>query len=67
VENEICPVFVATCPDPDSLAPDPDEVEGHAWEDWSVFRDDVLSGRREVSPWCLEQVQAMPAEALGPQ
>ena len=67
VEHEICPVFVATCAEPDSLAPDPDEVAEHAWEDWSVFRDDVLSGRRPVSPWCIEQVQAMPVDALTPQ
>jgi isopentenyl-diphosphate delta-isomerase len=65
VENEICPVYVATCPDPGSIAPDPDEVADHAWEDWAAFRASVLDGRRQVSPWCLEQLQAMPADALG--
>jgi isopentenyl-diphosphate delta-isomerase len=64
VENEICPVYVATCPSPESLAPDPAEVEGHAWEDWATFRREVLEGRRAVSPWCLEQVQAMPVDAM---
>ncbi len=64
VENEICPVYVATCVDPDSIAPDPDEVADHVWEDWATFRDAVLDGRRTVSPWCLEQVQAMPVDAL---
>ncbi len=29
---------------------------------WPQFRDDVLTGRREVSQWCLEQVQALPEE-----
>jgi isopentenyl-diphosphate delta-isomerase len=66
VENEICPVYVATCADPQSLAPEPSEVEDHRWEDWATFRDEVLSGRREVSPWCLEQVQAMSPDALTP-
>ena len=65
VENEICPVYVATCQDPASIAPDPDEVADHAWEEWATFREAVLDGRRAVSPWCLEQVQAMPADALG--
>jgi isopentenyl-diphosphate delta-isomerase len=63
VENEICPVYVATCPTPEAVAPDPDEVADHVWEDWPTFRSDVLAGRRAVSPWCLEQVRAMPADA----
>jgi isopentenyl-diphosphate delta-isomerase len=61
VENEICPVYVAVCRDPTMLAPDPEEVADHAWEDWQTFSSDVTRGRRAVSPWCLEQVQAMPA------
>ena len=64
VENEICPVYVATCPTPDAVEPDPAEVDDLRWEDWRTFRTDVLEGRRSVSPWCLEQVQAMPADAL---
>jgi isopentenyl-diphosphate Delta-isomerase len=64
VENEICPVYVGTCRDPDAITPDPGEVADHAWEDWPTFRDSVLAGRRTVSPWCLEQVQEMTADAL---
>ncbi|WP_295656721.1 isopentenyl-diphosphate Delta-isomerase [uncultured Nocardioides sp.] len=60
VENEICPVYVARCDDPATLAPDADEVAEHEWVDWTSFRDDVLHGRRDVSPWCVEQVEAMP-------
>ncbi|MFC7490305.1 MULTISPECIES: isopentenyl-diphosphate Delta-isomerase [unclassified Knoellia] len=56
VENEVCPVFFATCPNPESLSPDPSEVAEHEWVDWTAFRDDVLSGRREVSPWCRLQL-----------
>ncbi len=64
VENEVCPVYVATCRTPSALAPDPEEVAEHAWEDWDEFRTEVLEGRRQVSPWCLEQVRAMPADVL---
>jgi isopentenyl-diphosphate delta-isomerase len=62
VENEICPVYAATCSNPEALQPDPDEVADHAWEDWETFRSDVLAGRRAVSPWCVEQVRALPAD-----
>ncbi len=60
VENEVCPVYTATCLDPSALAPDPDEVAEHEWVDWPTFRDDVAGGRRDVSPWCVEQVAALP-------
>ena len=60
VENEVCPVYVAHCADPGSLAPDPDEVVEHEWVHWARFRDDALSGRREVSPWCRLQLDALP-------
>ena len=66
VENEMCPVFVATASgDP---GPDPTEVEAWEWVEWARFRDDVLAGSREVSQWCLEQVRALPEEprASGP-
>ena len=60
VENEMCPVFVATASgDPE---PDPAEVEAWEWVDWPSFRDDVLSGRREISHWCFEQVRALPED-----
>ncbi|HEX5090947.1 MAG TPA: isopentenyl-diphosphate Delta-isomerase [Nocardioides sp.] len=60
VEHELCPVFTATASgDPD---PDPIEVEAWEWVPWDRFRDDVLSGRREVSQWCREQVSALPAD-----
>ncbi len=60
VENECCPVFVGICPDPDDMQPDPSEVEDHQWVDWAAFRDEVRSGRREISPWCRLQVEALP-------
>lgn len=63
-ENEMCPVFVAHAnSDPE---PAPDEVEEWTWVPWDEFRDDVLNGRREVSPWCADQIaQLAPAESPG--
>jgi isopentenyl-diphosphate delta-isomerase len=60
VENEMCPVFTATASgDPH---PEPTEVEAWEWVPWSRFRDDVLTGRREVSSWCREQLDALPED-----
>lgn len=62
VENEMCPVLAARCPDPEALDPDPAEVEDLEWTDWHAFRAAVRDGRRRVSPWCVEQVAALPAD-----
>ncbi|KRF37234.1 isopentenyl-diphosphate Delta-isomerase [Nocardioides sp. Soil805] len=62
VEHEMCPVFVATTTD--ELRPDPEEVEEARWEPWDAFRSGVLDGSREISPWCREQVAALPADPL---
>jgi len=62
VENEMCPVLVGRCVAPAALDPDPDEVGDVEWVGWATFRDDVLAGRRAVSPWSVEQVAALPAE-----
>ena len=60
VENEMCPVFVATTAD--AVRPEADEVDDHEWVDWAAFRAGVLDGSRDVSPWCVEQVRALPAD-----
>jgi isopentenyl-diphosphate delta-isomerase len=62
VENEMCPVLVATTSG--ALDPDPDEVADTAWVDWVAFRAEVLDGTREVSPWCVEQVRQLPERPL---
>ena len=62
VENEMCPVFVATTTD--EPRPDPAEVADVAWVDWAAFRAGVLDGSREISPWCREQVAALPEDPL---
>ncbi len=65
VELELCPVLVGrvsgVAPQP---GPDPAEVEAAEWVPWREFAADVLSGRREVSTWCREQVTEL--AALGP-
>jgi isopentenyl-diphosphate delta-isomerase len=63
VENEMCPVFAARTPD--EVRADPDEVDSHVWVDWVEFRTSVLDGTRVVSPWCVEQVRAMPEDPWG--
>ncbi len=63
VENEMCPVYVATASD--SAHPDPDEVAETAWEPWPEFRAAVLDGSRIVSAWCREQVGLLPADPPG--
>jgi isopentenyl-diphosphate delta-isomerase len=63
VENEMCPVFAATTTD--EVAADADEVDASEWVDWAVFRKGVLDGSRDVSPWCVEQVRALPADPWG--
>lgn len=61
-ENEMCPVFVARAVG--EVDPDPSEVDDVAWEPWTEFAGDVLTGRREVSVWCRSQVEAL--DTLGP-
>lgn len=53
-ENEMCPVFTAVALG--TVEADPDEVAEAVWEPWTTFRDGVLDGSREVSPWCRQQV-----------
>jgi isopentenyl-diphosphate delta-isomerase len=60
VENEMCPVFAATTRDP--VRADREEVDSFEWVEWTGFRSSVLEGVRDVSPWCVEQVRALPAD-----
>lgn len=59
VEHELCPVYVAVC-DPAAVVADPNEVDALEWVNWTRFRTAVATGRREVSPWCAEQIAALP-------
>lgn len=62
VENERCPVFTTVTDQPPT--PMAAEVADTAWVPWPVFRAGVLDGTRDVSPWCREQVAALPDEPL---
>ena len=62
VEHELCPVLVAVTHD--QVRPDPDEVADYEWVDWTEFRNSVLDGSRSVSPWCVRQVQELPADPV---
>ncbi|HEY0644784.1 MAG TPA: isopentenyl-diphosphate Delta-isomerase [Nocardioides sp.] len=64
VENERCPVLAARVVDAHALRPDPDEVADADWEPWTSFRDQVLDGTRDVSPWCREQVGQLPEDPV---
>ncbi|GAB3437150.1 isopentenyl-diphosphate Delta-isomerase [Phycicoccus ginsengisoli] len=63
VEDEWCPVYAGELTDR-SLAPRAEEVADTEWVPWAGFAGDVLAGRREVSPWCAEQVREL--VRLGP-
>lgn len=65
VENELCPVYLARCDDPQDLSPDPAEIAAVEWQDWTSFRAQVLAGERQVSPWCSLQVAQLPSQAPG--
>jgi isopentenyl-diphosphate delta-isomerase len=62
VEWEMCPVLVGRA-DTDPT-PDPDEVAGFEWVDWSAFVAQ-LHGGRDVSVWCRLQVEEL--GRLGPE
>jgi isopentenyl-diphosphate delta-isomerase len=59
-ENEMCPVFTARAVG--SVEVDRSEVEAFVWEPWPEFRAAVLSGARDVSSWCREQVAQLPED-----
>lgn len=60
VENELCPVMVGRI-DTHQLAMNPAEIAEHAWITWTELRDTVERTPYLLSPWCVEQVRAMPA------
>jgi isopentenyl-diphosphate delta-isomerase len=62
-ENEMCPVFTATTTG--RPQPDPAEVADWRWVPWERFRDDVLAGRSEVSPWAVTQVGQLAERETG--
>jgi isopentenyl-diphosphate delta-isomerase len=54
VENEICPVYIATVSkDPN---PNPKEVEDYEWIAWEKFLQRLIKNPKKYSQWCREQV-----------
>jgi isopentenyl-diphosphate delta-isomerase type 1 len=58
VENEVCPVFVASV-EQDPVA-NPDEVAQWEWGDWNGFRATALELPWLISPWAALQVAQLP-------
>jgi isopentenyl-diphosphate Delta-isomerase len=61
-ENELCPVFTATATSEPTI--DPAEVAAVEWVGWGPFRDEVLTGERDVSIWCAAQVAELASREL---
>lgn len=61
-EHELCPVYVARVAGAARPEPDPAEVEATSWEPWAAFRAAALAGTRPLSPWCVEQLELLPAD-----
>lgn len=62
VENEVCPVLVATTRG--APHPDPAEVLEYRWADWEAVVELVGVAPWAVSPWAARQVPQL--AALGP-
>lgn len=57
IENEICPVYIATVhTDPQ---PNPAEVEAYKWLPWKQFLSDVEKNPKGYSYWCVKQVEQL--------
>jgi isopentenyl-diphosphate Delta-isomerase len=53
VENEVCPIMIATTSD--HPKPNPDEIEGMHWVPWSEFFTDIQLHPDKYSPWSNEE------------
>ncbi|PYT01911.1 MAG: isopentenyl-diphosphate delta-isomerase [Acidobacteria bacterium] len=62
VENEICPVLVATC-DSDPI-PDASEVADFRWIDWREFVSSLDDPANEKSPWAVEESRLLTDSSL---
>lgn len=62
VENEICPVWIATTVDPLDL--NPDEVMDARWVERSALEEAARATPWAFSPWMVEQLAALPTTAL---
>lgn len=58
IENEICPVYIATA---SSIPkPNPDEVEDLKWMKWSDYKKELEADQENVySYWCKDQLKQL--------
>jgi|SRR6266702_3460032 len=64
VENEICPVYIATVlKEP---KPNPGEVEDYEWVTWDEFLKRIKKNPEKYSQWCMEQVKELGNNPLLP-
>ncbi|GAA3751682.1 isopentenyl-diphosphate Delta-isomerase [Spinactinospora alkalitolerans] len=64
VENEFCPVYLATTTERPS--PDPAEVMEWRWVDWAGFCAAAARAPWAISPWAAEQTARLAAEGVRP-
>jgi isopentenyl-diphosphate delta-isomerase len=64
MERELCPVFRAVTRA--SPRPNPDEVGETQWVPWDRFAESVMSGERQIPPWCREQAPRLAALGADP-
>ena len=57
VENEICPVYVATVHEEPKR--NPKEVEAYHWVPWEKFVKEIEANPSGFSQWCVEQVKQL--------
>jgi isopentenyl-diphosphate delta-isomerase type 1 len=57
VENEICPVYIATVTK--NPKPNPSEVEQYEWIAWEEFLSRLRKTPEKYSQWCKEQVEEL--------
>jgi geranylgeranyl diphosphate synthase, type I len=64
VEHELCPVVVAEVDG--TLRPDPDETSDVQWVEWSDLVRRAERDDDQLSPWSVQQVSALAAQAGSP-
>lgn len=62
VENEICPVYIATVLK--NPKPNPKEVETYEWVNWQEFLKRLKKTPKRYSPWCVEQATLLSKNKL---
>jgi isopentenyl-diphosphate delta-isomerase len=58
IENEICPVYIATVSEEPN--PNPDEVENYKWVKWPDMLADIKAVPKKYSYWFKDQLKQLP-------